>query len=983
MFRPGRSVRKDFDYAIYHKTGEKVPIDRGSKMADLKTQVIHIQSDVEDFFDSYDIYLLDDEDELYDYVTKLGEIKRDFRRIYTELKTLEGENFTTNHPDLERSLYELTETFKNANKRLTDRKKLKKQTELERLENEAYDRKVAEERRLSEEKFAEERRMDELMNCAENLHFEIDVRYKTFTKKCKIDVTELSDHEILDLKKREDNLHTELRELIDKVSAFEKFILPCGEVARELRADVVKMRNSCSIILEDFLDTVADAIKTRDISDKKLEKSAGLDIKLSKFKGHHSEMDIYTFRAEFRKLIEPSVRRGLLADYLKKNYLEGPAHNLVSKIEGIDDIWKKLVEVYGDTRLLLQNKLSSLEKFSKLEKLTDDEKIAFTITSLLNAMTDLTKLAEENDLEGELYHGGGVVKILELMGKQRERKFIKSTARARLSNPEKWKKLVTFLENEREEREAFVLNEKVRKTMYVDKKPNDKGNDSKKGGGPKSDSYVSNPPVPKCKCYICGKDEDHVLSKDSDNKPCVEYIACKDFVNMTTKERDNILFKKRLCSKCLKPGTKFNSDHTCDKQYACGQPFTNRQGEEKICEKHVLVCHFHCEVQKNKEILELYKTNVIKSHGKYFDFSKEIAITCFSEAYNLDYNSDVGYKSDVTEASIFAFQTIDISGLRVNIFYDSGCGDFIVRKSCAEKLSQIARAGQLQKGPIVLNGVNNQESICKHGIYGVRLPLKKGHSKANAEMIGICVDEITIPFPKYPLQVVEQDIIKEVGLTNKSMLPNLPRLPNEVGGEVDIMIGKAYLKYFPIDLIRLESGLTLSQSMFESPDGSTGVVCGPHPEFSKTERSAHFALDRKLSYLSEPVQRYFECASLREDMPLIGLKKSSADPELVQLIPKDNCAGYEVDSPKLSGDNIGDLFAGESSVDPYVYKVGTRPPKCLKNFEVLEKTGTEISYRCMDCRNCQECKKGVLVEEISIREEYEQDLQQKCHCKYT
>ena len=96
--------------------------------------------------------------------------------------------------------------------------------------------------------------------------------------------------------------------------------------------------------------------------------------------------------------------------------------------------------------------------------------------------------------------------------------------------------------------------------------------------------------------------------------------------------------------------------------------------------------------------------------------------------------------------------------------------------------------------------------------------------------------------------------------------------------------------------------------------------------------------------------------------------------ELVQLIPEDNCTGYEVNSPELSGDNSGNLPPGEGRVDPCVYKAMTRPPKCLKNFEVLEKTGTEISYRCMDCRNCAECKKGVLVEDISIREEYEQDL---------
>ena len=54
--------------------------------------------------------------------------------------------------------------------------------------------------------------------------------------------------------------------------------------------------------------------------------------------------------------------------------------------------------------------------------------------------------------------------------------------------------------------------------------------------------------------------------------------------------------------------------------------------------------------------------------------------------------------------------------------------------------------------------------------------------------------------------------------------------------------------------------------------------------------------------------------------------------------------------------------------------VTRRAPKCLKTFEDTENMGTNISYRCVDCRNCKECMKGSLMEEIRIREEYEQSL---------
>ena len=65
--------------------------------------------------------------------------------------------------------------------------------------------------------------------------------------------------------------------------------------------------------------------------------------------------------------------------------------------------------------------------------------------------------------------GGGVIhQILDLVGPRRERKrkFIKFIAQKKLSNPDKWKKLIEFLEDERKEREAYVLNEKVKRINF-------------------------------------------------------------------------------------------------------------------------------------------------------------------------------------------------------------------------------------------------------------------------------------------------------------------------------------------------------------------------------------------------------------------------------------------------------------------------------------------------------------------------------------
>ena len=45
-----------------------------------------------------------------------------------------------------------------------------------------------------------------------------------------------------------------------------------------------------------------------------------------------------------------------------------------------------------------------------------------------------------------------------------------------------------------------------------------------------------------------------------------------------------------------------------------------------------------------------------------------------------------------------------------------------------------------------------------------------------------------------------------------------------------------------------------------------------------------------------------------------------------------------------------------------------RLPMKIKIFDDIENSGTEITYRCVECRNCPECKKGGKIESISIHE---------------
>ena len=71
-----------------------------SKMDNLQVQAINALSDVEDFLETFLIDELSSEGELKEYISKLEVVKRDFRRVLSQLKVAEGDEFEKNIPAL-------------------------------------------------------------------------------------------------------------------------------------------------------------------------------------------------------------------------------------------------------------------------------------------------------------------------------------------------------------------------------------------------------------------------------------------------------------------------------------------------------------------------------------------------------------------------------------------------------------------------------------------------------------------------------------------------------------------------------------------------------------------------------------------------------------------------------------------------------------------------------------------------------------------
>ena len=484
-----------------------------------------------------------------------------------------------------------------------------------------------------------------------------------------------------------------------------------------------------------------------------------LAIDLPKFSGYDGNIDFYTFKSEYRKLIEPRVQNKYRADYLKRNFLSGRAFTLVEKETDYEKIWEKLLGSFGNSRLLLQNKLQLLDKIGGIWKFKGDEKIGGALAKLTNIMKDLSTLATQHNIEGQLYEGGGLEKIFSLIGETRHRKFRSETIGFSGGKKQEWQKIEEFLKKELRLREKLTLDYKSAEMMGYNLSRDVSARIAK---GDKKNEIIANSShntvISSDKfCHICDKDE-HTKIVTRRGNTIIPYYVCEDFVKMSPKERLSKLKSKNLCCSCLYPGAVKGPKHKCRFTNFC---CPSHEKNEKI---HVLLCEVHKKDETNVRLLEKFKDRFIKNCTVQLpDFVKSLSYFSGMVALESTVETSFGKHTclpDVTNSAIFQLQTIEVEGVSFNVMFDTGCGSMIVKKSAAEKLLRLERAKKILSGPLEFSGVGDKQSVCEDGLYSICLPLhtQENEPKLNATLSGICLPKITCDFPVYDLTCIEKDI---------------------------------------------------------------------------------------------------------------------------------------------------------------------------------------------------------------------------------
>ena len=425
---------------------------------------------------------------------------------------------------------------------------------------------------------------------------------------------------------------------------------------------------------------------------------------------------------------------------------------------------------------------------------------------------------------------------------------------------------------------------------------------------------------------------------------------CQEFQRAGVDDRIQMAKAQGACRRCLRMDSKLDlsnrsawfakhepdckTEWTCSYEWTCGKASTSAQ-------IHMVLCKRHSRFNKEKEgdfIKSLDQTKV-GPNTRFFFTSFSLSTAAAESAPRAELPDDKRVIKTTKDRAIYMMQTAyNDAGVELLLFYDSGCSVAAISERAAEALN----SRNLIPGPTNLNVAGGQVVENQGGVDEFELELAEGDAKV--QMRGLVMDTVTNPFAMYDLQEAYEDLCKAYGRGEGAALP---AVPNTIGGsKVDIMVGIKYLAYYPELVFSLPSGLAIYESRIKSLCGSRGVIGGPHRSWRHAEERIEFM--SSFAFLAAELRAYRAQANALDG----GLVEAMQEEWMKPWEDMSQCCGC--------GCHEGEQI--------YSMQEDTR------RFAGADGVGAEVTYRCVRCRNCADCRRGELLEEASLQEESEQAL---------
>ena len=450
---------------------------------------------------------------------------------------------------------------------------------------------------------------------------------------------------------------------------------------------------------------------------------------------------------------------------------------------------------------------------------------------------------------------------------------------------------------------------------------------------------------------------------------------CEVFQETRVKRRFGRTVKAEACYRCLRLDAKFDmknreawfKEHEpyCDSKWICNEGTCKDKPD--VWKNHIAICTYHLEANMEKEAEfkrsldeKLLPTDVRFFFASYHalpDKGDRDVYASFAASGGRGKVDDVIVEPSIQNQPIYMLQYVKgTNGEKLLLFYDNGCyGACLSTRACASLDTETQRPG-----PTALEVAGGQRVEIPYGIERFWLPMVSEDGKRRVATIeGLQMDKVSTRFPEWPLKQVWEEL--NAVFTKSHPAAKMPTTEPEIGGQpVDIMIGIQYNLYYPQVVLTLPGGLCIMKSRLAGYGGHDGILAGPHEVWKDVMSRAH--LMGPAAFLTAEFKAYrYQRDCLFSNNGMIHESAATFDHQ------HEVCSHYAgAENPLMDED---DVFVH------HVFAAG--PSKMLKEYQMIDQIGADMSYRCVKCRVCSECKKGERVEKESLLEEREQhDIEQ-------
>ena len=729
-----------------------------------------------------------------------------------------------------------------------------------------------------------------------------------------------------------------------------------------------------------------------------------LNLECPKFDGKPSGLDYFTFRKKFESytsLVRMSTAQKLhllqndciSCSTLKRN---------LSRYETVDEVFEHLERHFGNVQLLLKAKQAEFLKIGRFPRFESGKGAASPVKQkewLLNVeskLSELIDLAENNQIENNLYYSDIIEKIEILLPENLKDEFSRLLTESGIYNQGKelFTEFVNFLDvliaryttkAVRYQSSYEHVPEKSRnleskqKTYNFDYCSDEDGGrqpeneptssekrDSKqlKGKKQKQKSTLkdtktvnkihqssSTPQLMDCPFFKCQEKHSHLFY-------CSIFQKQKDFA-----KRLSMATGKHICMRCLRIDSAVdlknrkawweNHEKFCKTDFAC--TFKECKDRAPNSQRHMLVCCYHYKhnISREDEFMKSLEKRFVKDDVKMFTFFYNLDV---QEDYEDYVGSDEavikGEKPDTKSPAIFMLHNVNIEGKDLLLFYDTGAGGAGISERAFKNLD----CANVRRGPTTLSVAGGENIVLPGGDELFSLPHENGDA---IDVTALRMTAVTVSFPCWDLTEAWKDINKYYKESNQKC--ELPSSPKNVGGRpVDILIGMKYYYYHPVHLFSLPCGLSVHRSQIKCSNGNQIVLGGTHKSWRNAKlMTQHLSPMMFLTY--EAKAWYFQDQVLRS--PISIEDKSN--------VIEDSEEEFDLDLEVLNDDT--EPVCCQENIQPTLISHSTIKTE-MKEADSVDSIGSSIGYRCIKCRQCSDCSKGDDIEATSLVEEQEDQL---------